>query len=254
MNHPKISIITPSYNQGKFIKQTIDSVLGQNYPNLEYWVIDGGSTDNTIDILKSYGDKIQWISEPDKGQANAINKGFKKVSGEIVAFINSDDYYFPYTLNKVGEVFTNPEVKWAAGDYTIINEENKEIHSLIRSYKNLLRLFNSWQLLSVVNYINQPSCFWRKEIVDKYGYINEELNFAIDYDYWMRMAREVPLTIIKEKLSVFRIHNHSKGGTEFVKQFNEEEIPLEVYNYPKISRILHHMHNQLIIGVYKMIK
>lgn len=93
MSYPKISIITPSYNQGSFIKQTIDSVLNQNYQNLEYWVIDGGSTDKTVKILKSYGRKIKWISEKDKGQTDAINKGLKKITGDIIAFINSDDYY-----------------------------------------------------------------------------------------------------------------------------------------------------------------
>jgi len=217
-------------------------------------VIDGGSTDETVEILKQYEGKLQWLSGPDQGQANAINKGFQRATGDIIAFLNSDDYYLPNTLQKVAEVFQNPDVMWVAGDYKIIAEQNIKIHGLIRRYKRFLQLFNSWQLLSVANYINQPSTFWRKSVVEKYGYINENLNYAIDYDYWMRMAREVPLTILPDKLSVFRIHSNSKGGTEFVKQFNEEEIVLEKFGYPKLSRIMHHFHNKLIINVYKLIK
>ncbi len=98
---PKISIITPSYNQGRFIKETIDSVLSQNYPNLEYWVMDGGSTDETVKVLKSYGKKINWVSKKDKGQTNAINEGLKKVTGDIIAYINSDDVYAPDVFRQV---------------------------------------------------------------------------------------------------------------------------------------------------------
>jgi len=133
---PKISIITPSFNQGKFIKKTIDSVLSQNYPDLEYVVIDGGSTDNTVKILKSYGNKIKWISEKDKGQADAINKGLKIINGEIIAFINSDDYYLPDTFKKIVDFFKqNITCNVVTGDYLIINENGKPIQSFVGFYK-----------------------------------------------------------------------------------------------------------------------
>src|SRR5688572_2633651 len=114
--YPKISIITPSYNQGEYIEKTILSVLEQNYPNLEYIIIDGGSTDNSTEIIRKYADRITyWISEPDKGQSDAINKGLKLATGDIVNWLNSDDYYEPGALFKVAEAFNNPEVNVFAG-------------------------------------------------------------------------------------------------------------------------------------------
>ena len=109
--YPKISIITPSFNQGKFIRDTIESVLNQNYPNLEYFIIDGGSSDNTLDVLRQNQGYLTWVSEKDNGQADAINKGIRMSTGEIITFINSDDYYLPNTLFKVADLFlTHPEI------------------------------------------------------------------------------------------------------------------------------------------------
>jgi glycosyltransferase involved in cell wall biosynthesis len=167
-HYPKISIITPSYNQGQFIKETIDSVLDQNYPNLEYWVIDGGSTDNTVKILKKYGTKIKWVSEKDRGQTHAINKGLKKASGEIIAYLNSDDVYLPNSLFTIADYFMkHPDIMWLTGDYVIIDELGHQIQSGVAWYKRLFRTFPGRTSLMIGNYIIQPSTFWRSQVVKK---------------------------------------------------------------------------------------
>ena len=167
---PKITVITPSYNQGHFITETIDSVLSQNYPNLEYIVMDGGSTDDTVDILKSYGKKFTWVSKKDKGQTDAINKGIKKSTGDIICYLNSDDVFLPNTLNTVAEYFMqNPEAMWVTGDYFIIDADGNKIQSFVAEYKKWLRQNPSKQRLSIANYIIQPSTFWRKELTQEIG-------------------------------------------------------------------------------------
>lgn len=253
---PKISIITPSFNQGKFIKETIDSVLSQNYPNLEYIIVDGGSTDDTVKILKSYGKKVKWISEKDKGQADAINKGLKRINGEIIAFINSDDYYLPGTFNKVVKFFqNNPSRKMVSGDYDIVNEFGKPIQSFVRLYKSFFKNFESLTILSILNYINQPSTFWKREIYKKIGFFDEELIYTMDYDYWMRTLKSgFKIGFINEKLSAFRIHTGSKGGSRFEKQF-KEEIKVQIkHNDKSLLNLLHIIHNTMIIKSYNLIK
>jgi len=137
--HPKISIITPSFNQGDFIEQTILSVLSQDYPNLEYLVMDGGSSDTTLTILKKYSGKVTWISEADQGQAHAINKGLRRASGSIVGYLNTDDVLLPGTLKKVADAFINdPQTVWVSGKCRIVDEENNEIRRPITVYKNTL--------------------------------------------------------------------------------------------------------------------
>ncbi len=251
----KISIITPSFNQGQFIEQTIQSVLSQNYPNLEYIVMDGGSTDNTLDILKKYEDKLKWFSEKDKGQSDAINKGLKMAYGDIVAWLNSDDYYLPGTLAKVATFFDkNSQAKWVSGDYQIVDEKGKDIHSFVIGYKRLLRLFNSYSTLSFANYIIQPSTFWRRELISEIGYLNEEYRYCMDYDLWLRFMKNYPLHIIPSPLSAFRVHSTSKGGVEYEKQFDEELQIAKKNNTSELLYKLHKIHNDLISFVYSLVK
>lgn len=252
---PKISIITPSYNQGSFIKQTIDSVLSQQYPNLEYWIIDGKSTDQTVDILKSYGKKINWISEKDKGQTDAINKGLKKITGDIVAYINSDDVYLPHTFFTVAKYFLqHPQAQWLTGDYEIIDEKGNIIQSFVADYKRMLRSFPSFSLLSIANFISQPSTFWRGEVVKKIGSFDVKLRYCMDFDYWMRLAQRYPLHVLKNKFSQFRIHRNSKGGSQYMQQFAEEQQVTEKYMPSTIILLLHKLHASAIVMAYKLLK
>lgn len=252
---PKISIITPSYNQGRFIKETIDSVLSQNYPNLEYWVMDGGSTDDTVKVLKSYGKKINWVSKKDKGQTNAINEGLKKVTGDIVAYINSDDVYAPNVFSQVADFFVkNPEAMWYTGDYIIIDEFGKPFQNYVILYKNILRNYPTFSKLSVANYIIQPSTFWRRSLHKEIGVFDESLRYCMDYDFWLRAITKYPLFVTKTVLSKFRIHGLSKGGSQYEKQFKEEHVVLKRYTNNKILLALHKIHSQAIIFAYKLIK
>src|SRR5665648_1202204 len=199
---PKISVITPTLNHAQFIEDTIRSVLSQNYPNLEYIVIDGGSTDGTQDILKRYNDSISWISEPDKGQVDAINKGFARATGEVIAYLNSDDIYLPNTLLTVGEAFlAAPEVQIITGKCNNIDIEGKTIRPIITSYKNILLGFRNDKILKIVNYISQPATFWRINLLDSVGYFNSDYRYAMDYDYWLRVSQSHKIHFLDQNLA-----------------------------------------------------
>lgn len=254
-SHPKISIITPSYNQGHLIGETIESVVSQNYPNFEHIVIDGASTDDTVDILKNYDEQITWVSEPDDGQADAINKGLEMASGDIITYLNSDDVYLPNTLNTVAEYFRDhQEAMWLTGDYFIIDEYGNKIQSYIAAYKRFLRKNPTFTRLCIANYIIQPSTFWRKELTKKIGLFNEQLEYCMDFDYWLRAMQEHPLHTVPTHFSLFRIHQSSKGGALYQKQFAEEHQVVLQYTQHPIIRILHRIHAFLIVLAYNFVK
>ena len=254
MDWPKISIITPSFNQGRFLRQTIDSIISQDYPNLEYIVMDGGSTDETIEILQSYGNKIRWFSEKDHGQADAINKGMALASGEILTYINSDDYYLPDVLNLVAREFSRTDCKWLTGDYRIVDQDNRKIQGLVVLYKKFWRNFSSASILSLLNYIVQPSTFWSRDLWSRTGQFDISLRYTLDYDLWLRAIKvDLPL-VVKQPLSAFRIHKSSKGGIGYQIQFEEELLVLERYHPNSVIVRAHRFHNSLIKLIYKIIK
>lgn len=182
--YPKISIVTPSYNQVEFIEETIRSVLLQNYPNLEFIIIDGGSTDGTIEILKKYEQWITyWVSEKDKGQSDALNKGFALAKGDIFAWQNTDDIYFPNVFFKVQQAFeknTNKNIVF--GDYTTINEDSKLIN-----YEYAFD-FNLAHFIYEGFHLNSQAMFWRREVHDRFGLFNVLLHRTMDYDLILRMG------------------------------------------------------------------
>ncbi len=248
----KISIITPSYNQVDFIERTIQSVLSQDYSNIEYIVMDGGSTDGTIDILKKYSNKIIWKSEKDNGQSDAINKGLKIATGDIIAYLNSDDTYEPGAFKKISDFFeNNPDKKWAYGKCKIIDKQDREIRKPITWYKNLLLKKYSYKKLLTENFISQPATFWRKELLDEIGNFNEQENFCMDYEYWLRIGQKYKAGVINDYLSNFRYYSDSKSGNVDKKQFQDElrlakkygadKYPLAIFlhsfNYYKITLI-----------------
>jgi glycosyltransferase involved in cell wall biosynthesis len=201
--YPKVSIVTPSYNQGQYLEETIKSVLNQNYPNLEYIIIDGGSSDNSVDIIKKYAAKhpfIQWVSEKDRGQSHAINKGFKKSTGNIVAWLNSDDVYESNAIfNQVDMLINNPDVMLVYGD-AIIEDEVTGIKEKFKSAEP----FDYYRLIHVNHMIMQPTTFWRRELFDKIGHLDESLNFTMDWEFWIRTGKNHkilynPITIARAK-------------------------------------------------------
>jgi glycosyltransferase involved in cell wall biosynthesis len=252
---PRISIVTPSYNQGTFIRETIESVLQQGYPNFEYWVIDGGSTDNTVDILRSYEPRISWISEKDRGQAHAINKGLQRISGDIITFINSDDLYLSDTFFQISRCFSeHPNVMWLTGDYSIIDGYGKTIQSYVTAYKKMLRKRPTFRRLAIVNYIAQSSTFWRRELLEEVGLFEESFRYCFDYDFWLKTMEKHPLHVIDHRLSLFRVHRASKGGSEFSEQFEEEHEVLSRYTSSKCLLGLHRLHAALVVFAYHILK
>jgi glycosyltransferase involved in cell wall biosynthesis len=206
--YPIISIITPTYNQGQFLEETIHSVLNQRYPNLEYIIIDGGSTDNSVNIIEKYEDYLSyWISEPDKGQANAINKGLRRSTGDVLMWINSDDYLLPKALSLVTEVFNenNSQLGIVYGYCQFIKRDGKIFEQ--RKFAK----FDSGILRFGQNLFAQPASFFHRRVLDKIGLLNENLNFAMDYEYWIR-AYEAGFTFknVDFPLAAFRMHGCSK--------------------------------------------
>jgi len=254
--YPKVTIITPSLNQGQFIEATIQSVLSQGYPNLEYIIMDGGSSDNTLDILHSYSDRLQWFSEKDTGQTNAVNKGLQIAGGDIVGYLNADDLLLDGTLLKVVRKFEgSPETMWVTGQCRIIDEGDLEIRRLITTYKNFWLRFRSRSTLLVTDYISQPATFWRSQIVKELGYLDESLHYAMDYDFWLRIYPKYPPAFIPEYLAAFRIHTHSKntnaGHTDVY--IDEERIVIQRHTRSQFLRILHDLHRWLMTTVYSII-
>ena len=222
MTEPKISIIIPSYNMVEFIEETIQGILNQNYPNLECIVIDGGSNDGTLDILKRYEGQITWISEKDKGQSDAINKGLKLASGDITAYICADDVYEGDCFRKVVDFFgKNPDVIWVCGKCKIIDEDGSEIRRPITWYKNFWQRRYSYNKLLILDFIAQPAVFWRKELVNEIGFFDISEHLAMDYEYWLRAGAKYNPGFIDDYLARFRVRSYSKSSVSFARQDRE---------------------------------
>ncbi len=251
---PKISIITPTLNRAVYLEQTILSVLNQNYPKLEYLVIDGGSTDETLDILQRYSDHLRYVSEKDQGQSDALNKGLRLVSGDIIAYLNADDEYEPNALLRVGQFFAeNPQAEWVSGKCRMINELGQEILKPVTVYKNLLLSTKSRLLLLIVNYLSQPATFWRRRVVERVGLFDLNLFAVMDYDYWLRISKEFRLYVIPEYLARFRIHSTSKTFVSALDDLDEEFNMVSRYTQSKLLLSLHRFQRFLIIQGYRLL-
>lgn len=203
-----ISIITPSYNQAAYLEQTIQSVISQNYPSIEYIIMDGGSTDGSVDIIKKYASHISyWMSEKDKGQSEAINKGLKLATGDIVCWLNSDDLFEPNTLNTVAQFFNeNTDAKFVYGDGIVFHESGK----IRKQYYKPGKIDKA--ILSRCDPLQQPSTFWRREIHDEIGFVDEALYFTMDWDFFMRIAQKYEMHYLPVSFSRYRIHESHKTG------------------------------------------
>ncbi|HEY9195696.1 MAG TPA: glycosyltransferase family 2 protein [Mucilaginibacter sp.] len=231
-NWPKVTIVTPSYNQGQFIEQTIRSVLLQNYPNLEYIIIDGGSTDNTKQVLEKYAPFISYLqSEKDSGQSQAINMGFSIASGEYYAWLNSDDYYLKDTLHTVVSKFLSAKVNFIYG-YGYNYHIKQQRFELLR----VLPLFDYF--LRIPSLI-QPSCFWAASINQP---VWEQLQCSLDYELWLRIVKGQSRLLIKKPLSVAHVHDDAKTHNPKMKAAAEadhqlicaEEVHGVVHNWNRI--------------------
>jgi len=220
MDAPKISIITPSYNQAKYLEDTILSVLGQNYPNLEYLIIDGGSTDGSVEIIKKYEKHLAyWVSEPDNGMYHAIQKGFDKSTGEIMAWINSDDMYHPKALYTVAEIFGSfPSVNWLQGLTTIYDESGRTVEA----YKS--RSFTKFDFYNYdYGFIQQESTFWRHSLWAKTGAsLDCGLFYAGDFALWLKFFSCEKLFVTNALIGGFRMRSSNQLSLDFRKEYIEE--------------------------------
>ncbi len=205
---PRITIVTPSFNQGRFLARTIESVIAQEYDNLEYIIVDGGSTDESPEILRRYANKLtHWISEPDHGQADAIMKGFRMSTGDIMAWLNSDDLLLPHSLATVATYFTQSnDTQMIYGDIVVINERDQ----FLEIVKQIPVRFET--LLYGGYIINQEAVFWRRALYEKVGGLNTSLRYALDYDLWVRMAKHTKPHHVPTILSAFRRHQLQKSS------------------------------------------
>lgn len=208
---PKISVITPSFNQGQYIEQTLRSVLDQDYPHLEYLVVDGGSTDGTLDILRRYAPRLTWwVSEQDHGQGHAVNKGLQRATGDILCWLNSDDYFAPRTLWRVAEMMHSRPCAVLAGECVRLYENGAPPFRGLVGYGGRRRLLAYWKSYR----LHQPSIFWRREVYEKVGPLREDLHLILDYDYWLRISRHYRFDVLQEVLSYCHYHPGAKtfGG------------------------------------------
>jgi glycosyltransferase involved in cell wall biosynthesis len=204
---PLVSIVTPSYNQAGFLKSTILSVLGQDYPNIEYLIVDGGSTDGSVDIIRRHENRLAWwVSEKDKGQTDAINKGFSRARGQILAWLNSDDTYEPNAVREAVEfLLQRPDVGMVYGDANFINGEGRVIGRFPAAPTNYQRLRRGYV------HIPQQSSFWRAALWEQVGPLDPSFYFAMDYDLWMRLSRTTPLLYTRRLWANFRLHSGGKS-------------------------------------------
>ncbi|MEL7626101.1 MAG: glycosyltransferase family 2 protein [Anaerolineaceae bacterium] len=246
---PLVSIITPSYNQGAFLEQTLLSVLEQDYPKIEYWVIDGGSSDNSLEIIQQYAPRLAgWVSERDRGQADGVNKGFAKATGEIIGWLNSDDLYHPGAISGAVEAFRqNPDASFVFSDVESIDEHGNAF--------NLMR-YGNWKLADLMSFkiIGQPGVFMRREVLEQAGYLDLSYNYLLDVHLWLRMAAIAEPQYIPGKVwAAARMHSDAKNIAH-AEEFGAEAFRLARWLgedqrfYPLSSRIF----NKIWAGAHRI--
>lgn len=212
---PLVSIVTPTYNMARFLPETIESVLAQDYPNIEYTVMDGGSTDNTVSILRRYEDRLRWVSAEDRGQSDAVNKGFLRSTGEIFTFLNADDVYYPGAVRAAVEAFeANPEAAVVYGDACYTTENGTRLRSYpVDPY--------DYERLGSLCYICQPASFIRSHVFRDVGMLDASLHLTLDYDLWLRISARYPMVKVDRELAASRMYGDNKTLSRRGETFRE---------------------------------
>jgi len=231
---PKVSIVTPSFNQGQFIEETIKSIQRQNYPDVEHIIIDGGSKDDTLEKVKKFKDKIVWSSEPDQGQADAVNKGINKATGEIIGWLNSDDVYIGNAITQAVQVFQRiPEADLVYGDFAYIDKNG----DILLNRKEIDFDYNI--LLHGLCYIGQQSTFFRKNVFGKVGYLDVSLQYVMDWELFLRIATNCKRIVhVPQIWAGFRLHSVSKSISRQIMLLHEHDIVKRRYWNPPNYRFI----------------
>lgn len=252
-HYPKISVITPSFNQAKFLEATILSILNQNYLNLEYIIIDGGSTDGSVDIIKRYASKLAyWVSEPDSGQSHAINKGLNIATGDWICWQNSDDIFYPSTFLKIAEITKkSPEVDFIIGDINLIDERA----NILRDVRYVKPTYRS--LLAEGMILTNQAAFWRKDLQNKVGLLDQNLHYGFDYEWFLRLLAVGKCAVhIPVIMGALRLHEDTKTSKsqpmfniEYKRILKGRELP----NLMKLIFIIRRLFLMSLRGQFKYI-
>lgn len=244
----KLSVVTPSFNQARFIERTLESVRRQATSfAFEHIVVDGGSTDGTPEILEQHKDHIRFVSEPDRGMPDAVNKGIAMARGGIIGWLNSDDLYLPGALQKAADFFyRNPATGWVYGQCRMVDDQDREVRKWITAYKNRGLRNYSYERLLVENFISQPAVFMRREALAAAGPLDLTLPTAMDFDLWLRLGKGGAPGVIHDYLSAFRVHPDSISARGFREQFEEQyRVHLRYDQTPSLLR----NHRLRILGI-----
>jgi glycosyltransferase involved in cell wall biosynthesis len=245
--HLKISIVTPSLNQGRFIEDNIQGILNQDYLNFEHIIIDGGSSDGTVDILKKYP-HVKWVSEPDRGQSHALNKGFRMAQGDVIGWLNADDSYLPGTFELVVGALDKPRQRWVIiGDVEMTDEDGRVLQVLENHPRKFHQLLRFWD--SKLRIFHQPGVFFLKDALDRVGLLDESLNFAMDYDLWLRVSQEFTFHRVNAVFAQYRLHGSSKSSGGWDAFMPEWELVSK--RYVRQLTIYHRIYHQLCYAAFK---
>jgi GT2 family glycosyltransferase len=234
LDRPSFSIVTPCLNAARTLPTTLESVSSQDYPSVEHIIVDGGSTDGTLDLLERSQD-TRWVSEPDRGLSDAVNKGVRMAKGDLIGWLNADDLYRPGALAIVAEAFASqPSAEWAFGRCGIIDENERAIRSAVTAYKNFFLRRYSFRLHLTHNFVSAPATFVKRSAFDQVGLFDERFKYSMDYDVWLRLGRRGRPIFVDAELAAFRMAEGSLSMSGFATQFVEhfESARPYVHDHP----------------------
>ena len=252
---PSFTIVTPCLNAATTLALALESVREQDYTgDIEHVVVDGGSTDGTLEILDAAG--VRYVSEPDRGLSDAVNKGILMARGEVIGWLNADDTYLPGALARVGGALgSRPDALWATGPCLIMDADGKEIRTVVTRYKNVFLRRYSYRLHLVQNFVSCPSTFVRREAFDRVGLLDERFKYSMDYDLWLRLGGIVPPLVLGEPLAAFRMAEGSLSMSGFERQFAEHAQNAREHGagHP-LAVALNRLTSRLIVAIYRAMR
>ena len=254
MELPSISIVTPCLNAAGTIEETVESVRGQGYPRLEHLVVDGGSSDGTVELLDRLG--VRYVSEPDEGRVDAANKGVGLTSGDVVGWLNADDTYEPGALMEVGKALAgDPQAAWLTGYCRIVDGHGREIRKAVTAYKNLLLRHWSYPLYLTQNFVSDPATFVRRAALEEAGPLDPRYRISHDYDLWLRVGRRHRPIVLRRMLSNFRMVEGTLSMAGFERQFTEHaDCARRRGDGHRLAVAANALMSQAIVAVYRALR